>query len=190
MTENLAVEHLATAADRSLRDQRTKRSIGALFAEFQRYPEPRQPCPVPLPEPQQPSSSLPAGPDSPVFALSAQVNRRNPLILPALACPRTRPHVSFRSSLKQADRPGHRRALLGRCAVFGLGWLCELRTPAPAGRRDPGPMGAVGCKHPMEASEVQARRLDEGRQPSDEIQRAHQTLVTGRCSPPPRRRRG
>ena len=31
-------------------------------------------------------------------------------------------------------------------------------------------MGAVGCKHPVEASEIQARRRDERRQPSDEIQ--------------------
>jgi hypothetical protein len=42
----------------------------------------------------------------------------------------------------------------------------------------------------MEASEIQARWRDEHRQPSDEIQQAHQTLVTCRCSPPPRRRRG
>ena len=45
----------------------------------------------------------------------------------------------------EALRPLHRRALLGWCAVFGLGGLCGLRTPAPAGRCDPGPMGAVSA---------------------------------------------
>ena len=65
--------------------------------------------------------------------------------------------TDFRINLKnplEALRPAHRRALLSRCAVFGR--LCGFR--APAGRRDPGPMRAVGCEHPMEANEIQARR--------------------------------
>ena len=69
--------------------------------------------------------------------------------------------TSYLEDPLEALRPSHRRALLSRCAVFG--WLCGLRTPAPAGRHDPGPMGAVGCEHPVEASEIQARRRDEHR---------------------------
>ena len=85
----------------------------------------------------------------------------------------------------EALRPLHRRALLGWCAVFGLGGLCGLRTPAPAGRCDPGPEGAIRRKHTrdgfallllalrarravalacaVEAGQVQSRRRDEHR---------------------------
>ena len=104
---------------------------------------------------------------------------------------RTDLHINLKNPL-EALRPLHRRALLSWCAVFGLGGLCGLRTPAPAGRCDPGPMGAVGCKHTrdgfaplllalrarraaalacaVEAGQVQARRRDERGQPGDEIQ--------------------
>ena len=50
-------------------------------------------------------------------------------------------HINLENPL-EVLRPLHRRALLGRCAVFGLGWLCGLRTPTPTGRRDPGPVRA------------------------------------------------
>jgi hypothetical protein len=81
---------------------------------------------------------------------------------------RTSLHINLENPL-EARRPLHRRTPFGRCAVFG--WLCGLRTPTPAGRRDPGPVGAVGCKHPVEAGQVQSRRRDERGQPGDEIQR-------------------
>ena len=83
---------------------------------------------------------------------------------------RTGLHINLENPL-EALRPSHRRALLGQCAIFGLGWLCGLRTPAPAPRRDPSPVRTVRCKYPVEAGQIQARRRDESRQPSDEIQR-------------------
>ena len=93
-----------------------------------------------------------------------------------------RSRASGTSGGSKALRPSHRRALLGWCAGFGLGWLCGLRAPAPAGRCDPGPVGAVGCKHPVEARQVQPRRRDERGQPRDEIQRleGHMCSAVGR----------
>lgn len=58
----------------------------------------------------------------------------------------------------EALRPAYRRALLSRYAVFGLGWLCGLRTPGAMRRRDPGPMEVIGCEYPMKTSQIQARR--------------------------------
>ena len=78
--------------------------------------------------------------------------------------------VDLKHSLEPL-RPAHCCTLLGRCAIFQGFRLLRLVGSPPAGQGDPSTMGAIGCKHPMEASEIQARRWNERCQSSDEIQR-------------------
>ena len=71
----------------------------------------------------------------------------------------------------EALRPPHRRLSLGRCAFLFSRRLNRPGTSAPPGRRDPGPIGAVGRENPVEACEIQARRWHQCGEPRDEVER-------------------
>jgi len=59
-------------------------------------------------------------------------------------------HINLEGALDPL-RPAHRCLLFSRRAVRFSRRLDLPGTPTPAGRRDPGPIGAVGCEHPVEA---------------------------------------